>query len=68
MSLALLIDACKNFPYKQWLSNTNVEQVERRDAGSLEKIIWAFVLRFLLMNTALLSATAHIAPTHAPKV
>ena len=68
MTLALLIDACKNFAYQQYLSNTNVEQVDRRGAGSLKKIIWAFVLRFLLMNTALLSATAHIEPTHAPKV
>ena len=45
-----------------------LNKFERRGAGSLKKIIWAFVLRFLLMNTALLSATAHIAPTHAPKV
>ena len=67
MSLALLIDAYKNFAYQQYLSNTNVEQVDRRGAGSLEKIIWAFVLRFSL-NEHCVSETAHIVLTHAPKV
>ena len=67
MSLALLIDACKNSAYQQYLSKMNVEQVDRRGAGSLKKIIWAFVLRFSL-NQHCVSETAHIVLTHAPKV